>query len=193
MAVTISQSALHSDVIVTTADFCHGRLTSQGAENLALNLHVVNSSFATATVPRLVGATSFARADVSLTDVSGRAAFLWQAFEYQPGWEPYALTVGLFAFLALLGCFLVPAFVRAGCEGSAWREKVVWKTISKEKEMRLYAKAQKLPVASETTGRDATSESAASTTGVPDSLGTSIMNFLIGGRPASANTQRDLV
>ena len=119
--------------------------TAEGAENLALDLVIHNATVATATLPRLRGATSMAKADVTLTDVTGRTAFLWKAFAYDPGWEPYAVTLALFAVLAFLGCWAVPAFITAGCERSAWREQLQWKTIDKEAELRLYARARTVP------------------------------------------------
>ena len=143
--------------------------TAEGAENIALALHVLNATVALATVPRLVGATSRARADVTLTDVSGRTAVLWRTFEYDPGWQPYAVTLGLFGTLVVLGCWLVPAFVRAGCERSQllpsddgdsyhrapWRERLVWKTLDREMERRLYAKAKVRPASESTAGAHA--------------------------------------
>ena len=101
--------------------------TAEGAENLALDLVIHNATVATATLPRLRGATSVAKADVTLTDVTGRTAFLWKAFAYSLGWEHYVLTLALFAVLAFIGCWAVPAFITAGCERSAWREQLQWK------------------------------------------------------------------
>ena len=34
------------------------------------------------------------RADVTLTDVRGRTAYIFSAYEYDPGWRPYAATAG---------------------------------------------------------------------------------------------------
>jgi hypothetical protein len=114
--------------------------TAEGAETQALNLTILNSTTALAVLPRLLGATSFASADITLIDVDGRAAYLFGAFRYDPGWEPYAATAALFAVVVLLACYVVPEFIRRGCEGSGWREKVVWKTIDPKAELRYYTK-----------------------------------------------------
>lgn len=163
--------------------------TAEGAENVAVGLVLHNATTATATLPRLLGATSLARADVTLTDVSGRTAFLWQAFEYDPGWEPYAVTLGLFVALAFLGCYVVPAFVASGCEGSAWREKVVWKTLSKQAELQLYASAKPpQPTTAAPATAAAAPPPAAEGAGWMEAV---MVAFGLGRRPAAAQT--DLV
>ena len=104
--------------------------TSEGVETQALDLHTLNSTFATATVPALLGATSHARADVTLSDTSGRTAYLFGAFRYDPGWRPYYETMAIFGTLALLACYLLPAIVRAGCKRTVeLREQRVWRTL----------------------------------------------------------------
>ena len=73
-------------------------------------------AYVTATLPPYLWATSFSRADVSITDGLGRSAVLFAAFEYSPGWRPYAATaVALLAFV-VLATRTLPAFIRAGCE-----------------------------------------------------------------------------
>ena len=52
--------------------------TDEGTETKALDLQLVSSTLATAVLPRLHGATAFSRADVTLTDQSGRTAYLFQ-------------------------------------------------------------------------------------------------------------------
>ena len=73
-------------------------------------------AYVTATLPPYPWAASFSRADVSITDGLGRSAVLFAAFEYSPGWRPYAATaVALLAFV-VLATRALPAFIRAGCE-----------------------------------------------------------------------------
>ena len=79
---------------------------------------MLNGSVATATLPPLPGATSFAWADVALSDAQGRTAFLYTAFLYDPGWQPYAVTAALFVLILLAACWALPAYLQSGCETS---------------------------------------------------------------------------
>ena len=104
--------------------------TPEGTETAALDLRIVNATFATATIPALVGATSHARADVTLTDKVGRTAYLFGAFEYDPGMQPYYETLAILLVLLLVACYIGPAIVRAGCRKSAEvRETFVWRQL----------------------------------------------------------------
>ena len=104
--------------------------TQEGAETAALALTMVNATFATATIPALIGATSHARADVTLTDKMGRTAYLFEGFQYDPGIKPYIETLVIFLLLVCLGCYVMPSLVKAGCKGSAVvREKLVWRQL----------------------------------------------------------------
>ena len=89
------------------------------SELAATYVAVVNGpegAYVTATLPPYPWAASFSRADVSITDGLGRSAVLFAAFEYSPGWRPYAATaVALLAFV-VLATRTLPAFIRAGCE-----------------------------------------------------------------------------
>ena len=85
---------------------------------------------AAATIPALIGATSHVRADVTLTDHAGRTAYLFGAFQYDPGARPYVETLVIFVALVLCSCVVMPTLVRAGCKGSVvLREKLVWRQI----------------------------------------------------------------
>ena len=85
---------------------------------------------AAATIPALVGATSHARADVTLTDESGRTAYLFGAFQYDPGTQPYYETLAIYVVLVFVACYVGPAVVRAGCRKSAvLRETLVWRQL----------------------------------------------------------------
>ena len=109
--------------------------TAEGVETAATDLRILNATHAVATVPRLAGATSFAHADVTMTDIRGRTAYRFGAYQYDPGWEPYAATGGIVAGIAFLAFWAVPALVRAGCAGTkVIREKAppdlyVWRRI----------------------------------------------------------------
>ena len=92
--------------------------TREGGELPALDLTIVNDTVATALVPAFLEATSFARADITIADSAGRAAYLFEAFTYQPSWEPYATNALLVLLVLLLACRILPAYIRAGCETS---------------------------------------------------------------------------
>lgn len=123
--------AFHQPVTLTIG-------TAEGFDSTAGNLVIINSTLATATMPLLVGATSFARADITLVDHRGRAAYLFESFRYVPGWRPYAATLGVFFTMCVLALAVVPALVRSFCTGSHHRgaavagEKPVWRPINKE-------------------------------------------------------------
>ena len=87
-----------------------------GTELTAANLSVLNATCVTATLPPMPGATSFAWADVALSDAHGRTAFLYSAFLYLPGWQPYAVTAAILALVVLMAAWVVPAYLRSGCE-----------------------------------------------------------------------------
>ena len=104
-------SSLHPPILLTFG-------TAEGAEFIAADLNVLNDTHATATVPPYLDATSFARADISLTDAAGRAAYLFDAFVYEPSAESYFVTLAMLLAVLLLACYVVPKFVRRGCETS---------------------------------------------------------------------------
>jgi len=104
-------SGLHPPVKLTFG-------TREGAEMVAEGLHILNDTHATARVPPYLAATSYVLADLSLTDSVGRAAYLFGAFTYEPGWEPYAVTLAIMAVIVVVGCCVVPAYIRGGCETS---------------------------------------------------------------------------
>lgn len=92
--------------------------TIEGGETNAADLRILNDTHATATIPSLAGATSHATADVTLTDVRGRTAYRFGAFEYDPGWKPYAATAAIIVVIAGLAFWVVPSIIQAGCVGS---------------------------------------------------------------------------
>ena len=78
MALTLRGT--HLDTLTPPMQLLFG--TAEGAETEALELKIVNATYATANIPALAGATGHARADVTLTDRDGRTAYLFDAFEY---------------------------------------------------------------------------------------------------------------
>lgn len=115
--------------------------TPQGVETEVHDLRIFNGSIATATVPPLNGATSFARADVTIVDHRGRTASLFAAFRYYPGVEPYLVTLGVLVFLLVFSCCVAPAYIQAGCLKSAvLREKINWRKLDPRAMARLFEK-----------------------------------------------------
>ena len=80
---------------------------------------MLNDTHLVATLPAWPGATGYGWADLALSDAHGRTAFLYAAFCYEPSWEAYVGTALLLAALLLAACWLVPDFLRRGCESSA--------------------------------------------------------------------------
>lgn len=89
-----------------------------GTELAATSLRVLNATCVMATLPPWPGATAYAWADVALSDAQGRTAFLYAAFLYEPGWQPYATTAALLAAIVMMACWLIPVYLRRGCESS---------------------------------------------------------------------------
>jgi hypothetical protein len=90
-----------------------------GTEIQTTALTVLNDTHIIATLPPWRGATAFAWADVALSDARGRTAFLYEAFYYEPCWQAYATTGALLMAALLAACYLLPAYLRRGCESSA--------------------------------------------------------------------------
>ena len=104
--------------------------TAEGIDTAAHDLRIVNASYATATMPMLRGATSFATADVTLVDHFGRAAYLFEGFRYTPGWQPYAATLGVFVGICVLALYVGPRLVRDFCQKTkVIRETLVWRKL----------------------------------------------------------------
>lgn len=136
--------------------------TVEGVETAALELELhAGGTMATALLPRLHGATSFSRADVTLTDATGRTAYLFGSFQYDPGWQPYAGTLGLVVACVVCAWCVVPRWLRRGCEPSASRERIVWRELKRETELKLLAAAKPAAQAAAQASADAAADAAA--------------------------------
>lgn len=105
--------------------------TRDGTELPVIEFDFVSDTEVVTTLPRLRGASSYAWADVTLTDAKGRTAFLFHAMQYDPGWQPYAWNAVVFVMITYFAICAMPNFVREGCEPSAWREQLVWRTLDR--------------------------------------------------------------
>jgi len=87
-----------------------------GAEMPATDVQILNDTHVVATVPPYLAATSFARADLALTDAAGRAAYLFAAFVYEPSLQSYIITLGIVVVIMWLACVAAPRYIQGACD-----------------------------------------------------------------------------